>query len=555
MSHPASLIARDVSVAFGPHLVLDDVSLTVGPRDRVGVVAPNGTGKTTLLRVLAGLVPPDRGTVTRVPPHMSVGYLAQEREHVPGETLRRMLARRTGVAAATARLELASQALASGRPGADDDYDEALARFLACGGADLDRRLGAVLDRVGLPGELLDRPTAALSGGEGARASLAAILLARHDVFLLDEPTNDLDFDGLALLERYLCELEGGAVIVSHDRAFLDRTIRTVVEIDEHTHRATYWAGGWRAYLDEREVARRHARERYDEYAQRRDALRDRAQRHREWAARGIARAARSGERDKFVRHFRTRTSEQLAARARAARRAQQRLEAEAVPKPWEGWELRMEVATAPRGGDLVAALRDAVVHRGPFTLGPCSLDVRAGERVAILGRNGAGKSTLLGALLGRVALDGGEHRLGPSVVVGELDQARARYAGSEPLLDVFVAATRADLAAARSALAKFGLGAGHVARAGRTLSPGERTRAVLAQFTVVGVNCLVLDEPTNHLDLPAIEQLEAALGTFTGTVVLVTHDRALLDAVRVDRRVLVESGRIVADEATGDGP
>lgn len=214
-----------------------------------------------------------------------------------------------------------------------------------------------------------------------------------------------------------------------------------------------------------------------------------------------------------------------------------------------------MEVAAAPRGGDLVAALRDAVVHRGPFTLGPCSLDVRAGERVAILGRNGAGKSTLLGALLGRVALDAGEHRLGPSVVVGELDQARARYAGSEPLLDVFVAVTGADLPAARSALVKFGLGAGHVARAGRTLSPGERTRAVLAQFTVAGVNCLVLDEPTNHLDLPAIEQLEAALDTFTGTVVLVTHDRALLDAVRVDRRVLVESGRIVADEATGDGP
>ncbi|GIU87569.1 MAG: hypothetical protein KatS3mg009_2084 [Acidimicrobiia bacterium] len=360
-----------------------------------------------------------------------------------------MLARRTGVAAATARLELASQALASGAPGADDDYDAALARFLACGGADLDRRLGAVSSGVGLPDELLDRPTTALSGGEAARASLAAILLARHDVFLLDEPTNDLDFDGLALLEGYLRDLEGGAVIVSHDRAFLDRTIDSVLEIDEHTpprHALRGWLAGVprrtrgraapraRALRRVRAAARRAARPGPSAIASGRPA--------------GSPAPPASGETRQV--HPPLPDADQRAARGEGAlptRRAQQRLEAEAVPKPWEGWELRMEVADGARaGGDLVAALRDAVVHRGPFTLGPCSLEVRAGERVAILGRNGAGKSTLLGALLGRVALDGGEHRLGPSVVAGELDQARARYAGTEPLLDVFVAATGSDL-------------------------------------------------------------------------------------------------------------
>jgi ATPase subunit of ABC transporter with duplicated ATPase domains len=176
------------------------------------------------------------------------------------------------------------------------------------------------------------------------------------------------------------------------------------------------------------------------------------------------------------------------------------------------------------------------------------SLEVRYGERLAILGRNGSGKTTLLHVLLGRLAAEHGERWLGPSVVVGELDQGCARYAGTERLLDTFVRSTGSDISTARSTLAKFGLGAEHVDRTSDTLSPGERTRAVLAQFSLVGVNCLVLDEPTNHLDLPAIDQLESALGGFTGTVLLVTHDRALLDAVHLTRTLRVDRGRIVED-------
>jgi ATPase subunit of ABC transporter with duplicated ATPase domains len=256
----------------------------------------------------------------------------------------------------------------------------------------------------------------------------------------------------------------------------------------------------------------------------------------------------RGGERDKFIRHFRTQSSERLAAKAKATERAVARLDDERVEKPWEGWELRMEVAAARRSGDVVAHLAGAVVRRGGFVLGPINLDVGWSERVAILGPNGSGKTTLLHALLGRVPLDGGERTIGPSVVVGELDQARERFLGDEPLLDTFVAVTGAVTSEARSTLAKFGLETDHVLRPAATLSPGERTRAVLALFTTVGVNCLVLDEPTNHLDVAAIEQLEQALDTFGGTVLLVTHDRALLDAVTLTREVHVERGRIVQD-------
>ena len=385
------------------------------------------------------------------------------------------------------------------------------------------------------------------------RASLAAILLARFDVNLYDEPTNDLDFAGLERLERFVHDdLAGGAVIVSHDRAFLDDTITSVLELDEHTHGANEFAGGWQAYLEERATARRHAEEAYDTFTSQRRVLRQRAQRQRVWSVQGTAKLRRSGENDKNIRAFRRNSSEHVAAKAKITDQALARLEANAVEKPWEGWELRMEIATAPRSGAVVARLAGACVRRGDFTLGPVDLQVDYGERVAILGPNGSGKTTLLDVMLGRIALDAGTAALGPGVIVGELDQARAAFVGEASLLDRFVAASGLVPTDARSLLAKFGLGAEHVGRSAASLSPGERTRGSLALLSARGVNCLVLDEPTNHLDLAAIEQLESALELYAGTLLLVTHDRALLDAVAVTRVVEIDDGRVGRDEPVG---
>jgi ATPase subunit of ABC transporter with duplicated ATPase domains len=552
----ASIVARDISKSFGPHVILDRVSLTIGPRSRIGVVAPNGTGKSTLLRILAGIDEPDEGRVTRTPPTAHVGYLPQDPERQPGETVRAYLGRRTGVSEAERALENASAALAGGSSkaldggGSDAAYTLALEAYLALGAADFDARVGQALDDLGLPERVLDLDMNALSGGQAARANLAAILLARFDVFLLDEPTNDLDFAGLDRLERFLhADLAGGAVIVSHDRSFLDRTITSVLELDEHAHTATEYAGGWAAYLGERETARRHAEEDYATYVTQRAVLRDRAREQRQWSVQGKAKVAKSGETDKFIRHFRRNSSEHVAAKAKITDKALARLEAKAVDKPWDSWDLRMEIALAPRGGAVVARLTGAVVHRGTFRLGPIDLEIQHGERVAILGSNGSGKTTLLNATLGRIALDAGDARLGPGVVVGELDQARAAFAGAQPLLTRFEAASELVPNDVRSLLAKFGLGADHVMRPADSLSPGERTRASLALLSARGVNCLVLDEPTNHLDLPAIEQLEQALHAFAGTLLLVTHDRALLDAVTLTRRVELVDGRVTADQ------
>jgi ATPase subunit of ABC transporter with duplicated ATPase domains len=219
------------------------------------------------------------------------------------------------------------------------------------------------------------------------------------------------------------------------------------------------------------------------------------------------------------------------------------------VDKPWEGWDLRFEIAAAPRSGAVAARLAGVVVARGAFTLGPIDLEIRSGERVAIVGANGSGKTTLLGALLGDVAIDTGTRHLGAGVVPGTLAQARDRF-GDTPLLDAFVRATGIVQSEARSVLAKFGLGADHVLRAASSLSPGERTRAELALLMAIGVNAIVLDEPTNHLDLPAIEQLEQALDGFAGTIAIVSHDRRLLDALTLTRRIELHDGHITADAA-----
>ena len=537
-------MVRDLAAAHGPRTLFQGLDLVVAPGDVIGLVGPNGAGKSTLLRQLAGIDRPASGSRHLSPAEATVGLLPQETERLGGETLLEFLARRTGVAEAQRALDEATDALAAGADGSDDQYTTALERWLALGAADLADRAPATLASVGLE-VALDHLMTALSGGQAARAGLASLLLSRFDVLLLDEPTNDLDLAGLDQLERFVQQSQAGVVVVSHDREFLARTVTSVLELDLHQQSVRRYGGGYDAYLVERERDRQHARERYEEYAETVDSLKERARTQRAWADKG-ARAARRNpaDNDKFVRNWAVSSSEQQAAKARQTDRMLERLEQ--VDEPRKEWQLQLSIAGAPPSGRVVATLSRAAAERGTFTLGPVTLQIDRGDRVAITGANGSGKTTLLALLLGELAPTQGTASLGAGVRIGRIDQARAAFVGDDTLLDRFAdEVPDLPLSEVRTLLAKFGLGGEHVLRPAGTLSPGERTRAALALLQARGVNLLVLDEPTNHLDLPAIEQLESALDAYDATLLLVTHDRQLLARVRTTRRFAVDAGSV----------
>ena len=560
------LAARRLSVVRGGQVILDQVDLVVDEGSRIGVLGRNGAGKSTLLRVLAGLEEPTDGAVEVSPPRLTVGYLPQEPDDLPGEPVAAFLRRRTGVAAAEASME-AALAAARDRPGAAElaAYDDALARFLALGGDDHPARAPRVLAEVGLdPDRVVGLPAADLSGGERVKLGLAAILLARFDVLLLDEPTNNLDFAGLDRLERFLVGeraagrpgggVAGGVVLVSHDRAFLTATTTRVAELDLVSHHLSEYGGGYDAYLEERRRRREQAYAHYQDAERERSRLGASIRRRKEWSV--SRRGMRTTDNDKALAARRT---ERATAAAFGARALERRIERLGTPhKPWEGWELRMSLKAARRSGDVVATLAGASARLGDFRFGPVDLDISWQDRLAVTGSNGAGKTTLLRLLTGELLPDAGHARLGAGVVVGYLGQDRGPLGpalpegptppggpGAESLLDRVRREAGLEPERARSLLAKFDLGAEHAERPESDLSPGERSRASLAILMARGTNLLILDEPTNHLDLDAVEELEAALAGFDGTLLVVTHDRRMLSSLRVTRRLEVSGGRV----------
>ncbi|MDJ0350184.1 ABC-F family ATP-binding cassette domain-containing protein [Cryobacterium sp. PH29-G1] len=548
-----TLVAKGLAGGYAHRTLFESLDLTVAPGDVIGVVGANGAGKSTLLNLLAGSGEPQAGTITLSPADAFVGALPQEHERVPGETIAGYIARRTGCAEATREMDAAASALGDTAPPAGgidpaDTYSTALERWLASGAADLDERLPLVLADLGLDlGAALtaDTPMTALSGGQAARVGLAALLLSRFDIVLLDEPTNDLDLDGLERLEAFVRGLRGGVVLVSHDREFLARCVTRVLELDLAQGANRVFGGGYDSYLEERETARRHNRENYDEFAAKKADLVGRARTQREWSSQGVRNAMKKApDNDKIRRKASVESSEKQAQKVRQMESRIARLDE--VEEPRKEWQLEFTIGSATRSSAVVATLSNAEFRQGTFTLGPLSLQVNGGERIGITGPNGAGKSTLLRALLGRQKPDAGGAHLGSSVAIGEIDQARALLAGTRPLAVSFeVLVPELSPAAVRTLLAKFGLKADHVNRPVDELSPGERTRAGLALLQARGVNLLVLDEPTNHLDLAAIEQLEQALDAYEGTLLLVTHDRRMLEHVHTDRHWNVNAGQV----------
>jgi ATP-binding cassette subfamily F protein 3 len=529
---------------IGTFTILDRVDAAIALGDRVGLVGPNGAGKTTLLRLAAGLDEPDRGTVGRKR-GLSLGLLAQE-AHLDDAFMAAPDVR-AAVRHGARELERLERELAdaerAGRAG-EPGYAELRGRFDALGGYTLDLRVEEALSGLGFARDEWGRPPSALSGGQQTRAALARLLVADPDLLLLDEPTNHLDLGALEWLEAHIRRRTGSLVVASHDRAFLDATVTRIWELRDR--RLTAFRGDYSAY--HRQRAERDIRAEKDAGSQ----------------AQSIARERELVQRYRSHRKF----SKMHEHEARL-----ERLEAERLETPKKGRRLALPTGALAgggpaRSGEIVVRLEDLevgylpgrvlagldetadvlpplelwaprLVARAPF------LAAQRGERIGIVGPNGAGKTTLLRTIAGELPpLDGGI-AFGHAVQLGYLAQLRGAAIPGATVLDAILEALPITPGEARAYLARFLFRGDDAFKEVRTLSGGERSRLELALLGILPANLLLLDEPTNHLDIPAREAIETFLRETPATILVVSHDRRLLETI-CDRLWVVDDGLAV---------
>jgi ATP-binding cassette, subfamily F, member 3 len=510
------LSAHNLAKYFGAQDVFRDISLNLTRGDKVALVGPNGTGKTTLLRILIGLEEPTAGMVT-VARQLRIGYLPQHAGLVSTHTLYdEMLHVFDDLRRQQANLLILAEemALADDMAEAMDRYATAEQRFELAGGYEYEARIRRVLGGLGFREEMYNWPVAVLSGGQITRALLARLLLQEPDLLVLDEPTNYLDLAALEWLEGYLQGLPQTLLVVSHDRRFLDRVVNRIWELDRGSLET--YRGNYSHYMRQRQERRERQRREYEEQQEE------------------IAKT------EEFIRRYKA------GQRSREAAGREKRLaRVERIHAPESQRHMRLRLNTDLRSGDKVLISEQGVVigYRSrpngnaddgePHVLFRSgSLLVERGHCVALLGPNGSGKTTLLRTLLGETELLGGDLRLGASVKIGYLSQTQQELNPDITVMQQIMAAGHFEMEPARALLARYLFAGDDIDKRIGDLSGGEQSRVALALLSITGANLLILDEPTTHLDIAAQEVLQEVLSDFEGTILLVSHDRFLMDAL-----------------------
>jgi ATP-binding cassette subfamily F protein 3 len=497
--------ASELAKSYGAKDVFWDVSLHIARGDKIALVGPNGSGKTTLLRIIAGLETPTTGQVHRAR-NLRIGYLPQEAE-LPGQrTLyEEMLTVFADLRVRQAELRRLEQQMAdpTQREAALKRYGEALQAFELAGGYRYESEVKMVLAGLGFPEEEQHQPLSILSGGQKTRALLAKLILSEPDLLLLDEPTNHLDLAATQWLEEHLSNWKGSLVVVAHDRYFLDKVVRRVWELA--FGRLEDYPGNYSRYSTlraermERRLAEYEAQQRYIEKT------------------------------EDFIRRYKA------GQRAREARGRQKKLDRlPRLERPREAKKMRLSIKTDLRGGDLVLVTENlAIGYQAGEALFTCpDLCLRRGERAALLGPNGSGKTTFLKTIIGEVSPLAGRVQIGHNVKFGYLAQAHEGLNKERTVLDEILGVRNLPLKKARGFLGRFLFSGDEVFKLVGDLSGGERSRLALAKLTLEGANFLLLDEPTIHLDIASQEILEEVLVDFNGTILLVSHDRYLINAL-----------------------
>lgn len=530
------LVAKDVSFEYPNHPVLTRTSVSVGTGERIGLVGPNGIGKSTLLKILAGVMVPTTGQVTK-PAEVTVGYMPQEIDNTTTQTALQLIEEMTGVAQALKAFEAAT---ANYKPDNTAAYELALAQVDALGAYTLEDRLGKVLADVGLGVDLLKKQVDELSGGQRTKLLLAVILLARFDVYLLDEPTNNLDLEGIRTLERFIGSSKASFVIVSHDRKFLRSSTTKIAELKADGQVEQY-SLGYDEYVVARQMQKDAETRAYADAVDEQQRLKAALQAERT----GTRPSGNlSSDKDKLGRNARVEQAAKTHAKALKARQA--RMDSHHLPpRPAAEIDLNFDFGEASAHlPDSVVRLTKATVEFGSTRLGPFTLDIRRGEKVVVVGPNGSGKSTLLRLLGEQLEPTGGDRQVARGAKIGYVDQHYQFALPNSSVLQNLTQTTGLKPEELYNVLARFNLKKGQAESLPSELSPGQRARAVLAGLVASGTNVLLLDEPTNHLDVVASDELQRALSSYKGTIVLVSHDRELINGLNI-KPVLVVDGTI----------
>ncbi len=510
---------------YADTLLFEQGNLVINAGERVGLVGPNGCGKTTLLRILVGEERPDQGSVRLDVPPSRVGYLPQGLTHIQGSTVADILYDESlDESHWVQEIERLTQAMAVATPDQlppiEQAYAHALDRLTASATIMPQHEIDGILAGLGLADIDRDTPLAILSGGQKTRLGLARILLQDPALLLLDEPTNHLDIEALEWLEGYLATFDGALLVVSHDRTFLDNTIQSVLEMNPETHTLTIYPGDYSAYA---EAKLREREKHWQEYTDQQERIARLEGAIQQWKGQ-----ASRIEHETINFHYRKQAKKVARQAVMRQRRLERLLESEdLLDKPRQTWQMNLEfVNTPPSGQDvlLLEGLAKAFGERVLFE--DVTLTLRRSERIALVGPNGSGKTTLLRIIMGRQEPTAGQIRIGSNVQIGYFAQEQETLDLESNALEAVQRVAALSETDARRFLHYYLFSGDEVfARLGN-LSYGERARLSLGLLVLKGCNLLLLDEPINHLDIPSRERFEQALADFPGTVLAVVHDR-----------------------------
>ena len=520
---------------YGIQPILQNINFNISSNEHVGLIGPNGSGKTTLMRILAGIEKPDSGNVASTHPHLRIGYLAQGMELPPEQTIQTALSLNP-VSKEELEAEITSLALALSATPNDStlqhQYDDTLARLSAS-----NHPPAQILTPLGLNNIPLDTPITHLSGGQKTRLMLARVLLEEPHLLLLDEPTNHLDIEMLQWLEGWLTSFNGAVLIVSHDRAFLDNTVTSILELDPATCGLKSYPGNYEDYLEqkinEREKLTQSYQDQLDEIAQLRAAASH---------IRGLTKMKKGGKADggdKFAKgFFGNRATKNVAGRAKNIEaRIEKLLNEERIEKPRSSWQLKLDFgAPAHQSKDVVLTEKLSIGYSSDKPLlTNLNLSIRAGQRIALTGPNGTGKTTLIRTIAGKLEPLAGTLKLGQTVKLGYMTQEQELLDPKISALQTIQSVAPFNETEARNFLHYFLFEDDDPLRPTRELSYGERARLQLGLLVAQGCTFLLLDEPINHLDIPSRARFEEALANFKGTILAVVHDRYFIEQFASD--------------------